>query len=342
MITEDQARELLGRDAYGPGGDKIGKIGQIFLDDQTGQPEWVTVHTGLFGSKESFVPLADAQFTGEGLTVPYDKDKIKSAPSVDVDAGHLSQQEEGELYSYYGLHYTEATSDSGLPAGGVGGTSGTQTSEFATGTAAGTGIAAGTGVSAGTGTSGGTGTSATTGRGVVGNDISGPETDEAMTRSEERLRVGTQRVEAGRVRLRKYIVSEQVQQSVPVTREEVRIQREPITDANMGAAMSGPALSEEEHEVVLHEERPVVEKEVVPVERVRVDVDTIQEQVTVRDQVRKEEIELVEEGTTTGGVSGTTGTGTSGTGTSGTGDDDRGLLDKAKDALGRGDGNSTR
>ena len=321
MITEDQARELLGRDAYGPGGEKIGKIGQIFLDDQTGQPEWVTVHTGLFGSNESFVPLADAQYTGEGLTVPYDKNRIKGAPNVDVEAGHLSQQEEAQLYSYYGLQYSEASSDSGLPTGGVG-TTGTQTSDFATETV---------------------GTAATTGRGVVGDDVSGPETDDAMTRSEERLRVGTQRVEAGRVRLRKYIVTEQVQQTVPVTREEVRIQREPITDANVGAAMSGPPLSEEEHEVVLTEERPVVEKEVVPVERVRVDVDTVQEQVTVRDQVRKEEIELVEEGTTTGGVSGTTtGTTTTGTttGTSGT-DDDRGLLDKAKDALGRGDSGTT-
>ena len=90
-----------------------------------------------------------------------------------------------------------------------------------------------------------------------------------MTRSEEQLHVGTQPREAGRARLRKYVVTEQVTQTVPVSHEEVRIEREPITDANVGAATSGPAISEEEHEVVLHEERPVVDKETVPVERVR-------------------------------------------------------------------------
>ncbi len=113
-----------------------------------------------------------------------------------------------------------------------------------------------------------------------------------MTRSEERLRVGTQRVEAGRARLRKYVVSENVTQTVPVSREEVRVEREPITDANIGNAMDGPAISEEEHEVTLHAERPVVQKEAVPVERVRLDTETVTEQQTVTDEVRKEQIEV--------------------------------------------------
>jgi uncharacterized protein (TIGR02271 family) len=112
-----------------------------------------------------------------------------------------------------------------------------------------------------------------------------------MTRSEEELRVGKTSREAGRARLRKYIVEEQVQTTVPVQREEVRIEREPITDANVGDAMDGPALSEEEHEVVLHAEQPVVEKDVVPKERVRLDKDVIQEQHQVSDTVRKEQIE---------------------------------------------------
>ncbi len=94
----------------------------------------------------------------------------------------------------------------------------------------------------------------------VGHDTSGPTTDDAMTRSEERLHVGTQPVEAGRARLRKFIVTENVTQTVPVSHEEVRIEREPITDGNVGQAMDGPALSEEEHEIVLHAERPVVAK----------------------------------------------------------------------------------
>ena len=112
-----------------------------------------------------------------------------------------------------------------------------------------------------------------------------------MTRSEERLNVGTEREATGRVRLRKYVTTEHVTQTVPVQREEVRIEREPITDANRGAAMSGPGISEEEHEVVLHEERPVVEKETVPVERVRLDKETVTDEVTVDEEVRKERIE---------------------------------------------------
>jgi uncharacterized protein (TIGR02271 family) len=137
------------------------------------------------------------------------------------------------------------------------------------------------------------------GRGVVGHDTSGPTTDNAMTRSEERLNVGTQTTEAGRARLRKFVVTENVTETVPVTREEVRLEREPITDANVGSALDGPAISEEEHEVVLHAERPVVEKEAVPVERVRLDKETVTDHETVTDEVRKERIEMEgAEGTT--------------------------------------------
>src|SRR5215212_7665868 len=100
------------------------------------------------------------------------------------------------------------------------------------------------------------------GRDAVGRDTSGPTTDDAMTRSEEELRVGTAQRERGRVRLRKYVTTEQVTQTVPVQREELRVEREPITDANRDAATSGPDISEEEHEVILREEEPVVQKEV--------------------------------------------------------------------------------
>jgi uncharacterized protein (TIGR02271 family) len=113
-----------------------------------------------------------------------------------------------------------------------------------------------------------------------------------MTRSEERMTVGTAQQETGRARLRKYVVSENVTQTVPVTHEEVRLEREPITDANAGKAMDGPAISEEEHEVTLHSERAVVDKEAVPVERVRLDKTTVTEQEQVSADLRKEEIEV--------------------------------------------------
>jgi uncharacterized protein (TIGR02271 family) len=128
-------------------------------------------------------------------------------------------------------------------------------------------------------------------RGAVGHDTSGPTTDNAMTRSEEELRVGTTERERGRARLRKYVVTEQVQQTVPVQREEVRIEREPITESSVDQALSGPEISEEEHEVVLHEEQPVVEKRAVPKERVRLDKETVVDEAQVSEELRKERIE---------------------------------------------------
>jgi uncharacterized protein (TIGR02271 family) len=125
----------------------------------------------------------------------------------------------------------------------------------------------------------------------VGHDTSGPTTDDAMTRSEEEVAVGKRSVETGRAKLRKYVVTENVETTVPVQREEIRVEREPITDGNVDRALDGPAISEEEHEVTLHAEEPVVEKRVVPKERVRLDKDTVMEERTVSEEVRKEQIE---------------------------------------------------
>ncbi|HZA33162.1 MAG TPA: PRC and DUF2382 domain-containing protein [Propionibacteriaceae bacterium] len=229
-------------------GQKIGGIGTIYLDDTTGEPEWVTVKTGLFGASQSFVPLRGADVVGNDIQVDYDKDVVKDAPRIDAD-GDLTPEQEQQLYQHYGL--TSATS-SGYTAGDV---------------------------------------DDDRDRDAVGYDTSGPTTDDAMTRSEERLNVGTRSQEAGRARLRKYVVTENVTQTVPVSREEVRVEREPITDANVGAARSGPEISEEEHEVILREERPVVEKEAVPVERVRLGTETVTDQETVSEEVRKEQID---------------------------------------------------
>jgi uncharacterized protein (TIGR02271 family) len=112
-----------------------------------------------------------------------------------------------------------------------------------------------------------------------------------MTRSEERLHVGTESVPAGRARLRKYVVTENVTTTVPVSHEEVRLEREPITDANRDAALSGADISEEEHEVTLRAERPVVAKETVPVERVRLATETVTGEEQISEEVRKEQID---------------------------------------------------
>src|ERR1700709_2463855 len=113
MLTEQNAREVIGTTAYSADGDKIGKVGQLFLDDQTGRPEFVTVKTGLFGNNETFVPVSDANFSGDRLELPFDKAKIKDAPNVDADGGHLDEAEEQRLYEYYGMSYGAGTTEAG-------------------------------------------------------------------------------------------------------------------------------------------------------------------------------------------------------------------------------------
>ena len=125
---------------------------------------------------------------------------------------------------------------------------------------------------------------------AAGHDTSGPNTDDAMTRSEERVRAGTEKVTAGKARLRKWVETEEVDVKVPVKKEKARLEREPVTDANRGKALRGKDISEDEHEVTLTEERPVVAKETVPVERVRLTKDTEEREEQVSEEVRKERV----------------------------------------------------
>ncbi len=257
MTTMTEAYTWQGRDVLDRDGEKIGNIKEIYEDAQSGKPEWALVSSGFFGTRSHFVPLAGAEPSGESVTVTVAQEQVKAAPSIEGD-GQLSEADEQRLFEHYNVPYTEAGSTTAQGAP-------------ATGDAA--------------------------GAGATGHDTSGPTTDEAMTRSEEELRVGTARQERGRVRLRKYVVTEEVQQTVPVQREEVRLEREPITDANVDQAMSGPEISEEEHEVVLHEEQPVVEKRVVPKERVRLEKDVVTDEQQISEEVRKERIEGPEDAT---------------------------------------------
>jgi uncharacterized protein (TIGR02271 family) len=241
MIDRGDVDTLYGATVRTEGGGKIGKVAQVYLDEETGRPEWITVRTGLFGTKESFVPLAAARLERGELVVDATKERVNGAPRIDED-GYLGEQQEAEIYRYYGISH-------------------------------------------------GTGRDRT---GTRDRDTSGRTTDTAMTRSEERLRAGTERVETGRARLRKYVVTDTEQVQVPVSREEVRVEREPITDANRDAAHAGPEISEEEHEVTLRAERPVVQTEAVPVERVRLDKEQVTDTETVSGEVRKEKIEVDE------------------------------------------------
>ncbi len=270
MISQNDVSRLNNADVYDPNGDKIGSVGQVYLDTRSGEPEWVTVKTGLFGTKETFVPLQRASFTEDRLTVSYDKSTVKDAPRIDAD-GPLGYDEEGELYKYYGISGDSSYTDST--------TTGSAYTDSSYTAATGEATTRGT-----TTTTGSTGTAGYTG--------STGSSDNAMTRSEERLVAGTRAEETGRARLRKYVVTEQENVTVPVSREEVRLEREPITEANRGDAYSGADITEAEHEVTLRAERPVVDTETVPVERVRLDKETVREEQTVTGEVRKEQIEF--------------------------------------------------
>ncbi|WP_458111151.1 PRC and DUF2382 domain-containing protein [Arthrobacter sp. R1-13] len=175
MLTRDNIDELLDRggSVLTTDGDKIGSIGQVYIDDDNDQPTWVTVKTGLFGTSESFVPLEGARLEGNDILVPYSKDQVKDAPRVEND-GHLEPTDEDRLYEHYSLGRTYSEAKAGI--GGVGPAEADDDRTNAAGT--------------------------------VGRDTSGPTTDDAITRSEERPHGETGRPETGRARLRKYVTTE--------------------------------------------------------------------------------------------------------------------------------------
>lgn len=193
MFSENDIRNIQGATAYANDGTKIGRVGEVYLDDQTGQPEWATVNTGLFGAKTNFVPLEGASLDGDRLNVGYSKDVVTDAPRVDED-GHLSEQEEAELYRYYNRDYATtdyATTDrrDDTTVGAVGGTADVDRDRRATG-------------------------------------------DAEVTLSEERLNVGKQSAEVGRARLRKYTTTEEQTVTVPVQKERLVVERESVNEVS--------------------------------------------------------------------------------------------------------------
>ena len=247
MINRDAVRNVYGTDVYSSDGDKIGSAGQVYLDNDTGSPAWVAVRTGLFGKKESFVPLQDATLEGDRLEVPFTKDKVRNAPRIDQD-GELSPEDEDELYRYY-----DDGADDSDPR-----------------------------------------TAATPAPRRDSEDAG-----DAMTRSEERLVPRTRTEQVGKARLRKYLVTEEQQVTVPVTREEVRLEQDPApgTTAHHATDDDSPVVrgAEQDPDMTLWAERPVVTTERVPVEHVRLRKETVSGTETVSGDVRKERIELEED-----------------------------------------------
>lgn len=313
MVSKEQVQAIRGGTAVDQSGDKIGSIGEVYLDDQTGQPAWITVNTGFFGTSESFVPLQEATVDGDTVQVPYTKDQVKDAPRVDADQ-HLDVEHEQELYRHYGLQYGDGDggavgrdgrdgqgthddadraryAEAGVAGGSGTGTPANRTDYAESGTPRGHGDSeraqyAEAGVPGGEGT---TSPADRTEYAEAGTDGQG-----SVTRHEEHLKVGTETREAGRVRLRKYVTTETETVEVPVRREEVHVERVPVDGE--GRVVDGDPFEETETEVQLHEEVPVVSKEARAVEEVRLGTETVQDTQRVSEQVRKEHVDVDQDG----------------------------------------------
>ena len=250
--------QLQNASVYATDGDKIGSVGQVYLDDVTNEPTFVTVKTGLFGANETFIPLQQAQTTADGITVPYEKAFVKDAPNVDAD-GSLTPQEEQRIYEYYSMEYTateghvEDRRDVDTTAGVVGDRDVVDTD-----------------------------------RDVVDTDRREVNDADGVVVRDEHLNVGTERKASGRVRLRKqsYTTTETVE--VPVTREEVVVERESV-DPNSAEARRADA--DGEVSVTTFEETPVVEK-TVEAEKVSLGKRQIQETETVSEELRHEDVKI--------------------------------------------------
>ncbi|WP_017569694.1 PRC and DUF2382 domain-containing protein [Nocardiopsis halotolerans] len=248
MARDRTPADLIGHNVLDQEGHNVGRINQVYLDDNTDQPSWVSVHTGLFGRHETLVPLQGSQPVEEDIRVPYDKSTVKDAPHIDADR-HISPEEEQTVREYYAQH------------GGVMGRQGTEAE-------------AGPGPMA-------------TGRTDMG---AGERDDAAMTRSEERVDIGVERRESGRARMRKYVETEQFDESVPLHHDELQVERRRIDDPS--AVPEAREMGEDEESFTLYEERPVVSKEQVPVEEVHVRKRDVTREEHVQGERRRERIDM--------------------------------------------------
>ncbi|HET6392050.1 MAG TPA: PRC and DUF2382 domain-containing protein [Blastococcus sp.] len=266
MLDEREVSAAIGSTAYDATGQKIGTVEHFYVDDRTGAPTWVAVTTGLFGTRQSVVPAVDASFADGRLSLPVAVDAVKSAPHLTGD--HLTPADEEELRRHYGAQdgvrtdSRDAVRDEAPMAAPAGESPTVEIPAEAPLPAA------------------------------------APH-DGGMTRSEEQLVVGTERVATTRARLVKYVVTEEVQITVPIRREEIRVEQVPIdapddppgetllTEVPRTTTAGSGALPDE---IVLHTERPVVTVEVVPTERVRLRTQLVQGQETITEQVQREQI----------------------------------------------------
>ena len=280
-------KDLFDATAYDKAGEKLGSVKEVFVDEQTGQPTFVEVNHGLFGMNSSLVPLRGHDFNGDELKLAFSKDRIEDAPDFDSDKP-LTPEAQADIFKHYNLENAQDV---------------TTYRDERIGTTTGAG-AAGAGV-AGAGVAGAgahandetvtTERTAATDRAAATDTTAGhnlTDNDNELIRSEERLDVNKERVATGEARLRKYVVTDTETVEVPVEREEVRVERTPISEAD-AANFNGTIGDNDtaEASVTLHEERVNVDKKTVPVEKVNLSKETVQDTETHTEELRKEQID---------------------------------------------------
>lgn len=295
MITREQIGNVLDHPIEDADGHKVGTPRSVYYDDRTGSPEWVTVKTGgVLGGHESFVPLHDAQADGDHVTVPYAKDTIREAPDVAVEDGHLSEDEEHRLYDHYGLDWDRAWAEANGP-GEEGWARDDRHAAEGMGTAVGADAAAADSdadvdYSADVGTTAAPNAALAATDATTGDAATTEIVERTMTLSEERLRVGVERHEAGRAHLHRSVVAEDAEETVSLRHDEAHLEREPIAEADRAALADRP-LGEADIEMPLYEEQAVARTETVPVEQVRLVTEERVEPRTVHATVRHERVE---------------------------------------------------
>ena len=279
MTTQNNIRDLFNTTAFDSNGEKLGDVQEVFVDDHSGQPTFVEVKHGLFGMSSSLVPLKGHRLQGEDLQLAFSKDRIKDAPDVNADEG-LTPEEQNRIFEHYGVagaqDQNEYVADD-------------RRDERHAGTTEAAGVA-------------GTTAAADRDRTDLDRDRADRDRveadraattrtadDNSIVRSEEQLDVQKEQVQSGKARLRKYVVEDKETVEVPVTREEVRVERTPISEAD--AENFRGEIGEDEASVVLNEERVDVQKRTVPVEKVSLEKDQVTETERHTETLAKEQIE---------------------------------------------------
>jgi len=267
-----------GYTVYDQADQKIGKVDDLFVDESD-QPEYIGVKTGFLGTSSTLIPFQMATVDDErqALVVSTDKDTAKNGPAFDDDR-EITPEFENEVYSYYGLQQTGSSEERG------------SYSEYSGGSGR-----VGPGMYEGDTETGEFVGHAEDDEGV--NQSAGSDLDDRdelrVQRTEEELAAGTREREAGAMKVRKRVRTDREQIEVPTRREEVSVERVPVsgdaTEAEIG---------EDEVVVPVTEEEVVVGKRAVAKEEVRVKKNVVEDTEVVEEDVRREEID-VEDDTST-------------------------------------------